>query len=264
MEQEQQTPGQRALELVRLLLPNWQPTPQEVLRWIRIALAVGIVILGVLLILDVIGLLFGIALLNLLKILALPITVGAAVPLLNSLQKNRELMVELEVEDQRAQDGALQAYLDQMGDLILHENLRQSKNDDNAREARTIARARTLTVLSRPDGSLKASVVQFLYESELIIKGRVVLDLSESDLGYANLRGANLRNADFSGPYFRMHGGANLRGADLYRARGIDVRAASAYLRDTIMPDGEKAAESPLLEMEEGPAGEDGENTGPS
>jgi hypothetical protein len=136
MEQEQQTPGQRALELVRLLLPNWQPTPQEVLRWIRIALAVGIVILGVLLSLDVIGLLFGIALLNLLKILALPITVGAAVPLLNSLQKNRELMVELEVEDQRAQDGALQAYLDQMGDLILHENLRQSKDDDNAREAR--------------------------------------------------------------------------------------------------------------------------------
>jgi hypothetical protein len=94
--------------------------------------------------------------------------------------------------------------------------------------------------------AFKASVVQFLYESELIIKGRVVLDLSESDLGYANLRGANLRNAD------------------LYRARGIDVRAASAYLRDTIMPDGEKAAESPLLEMEEGPAGEDGENTGPS
>jgi hypothetical protein len=94
--------------------------------------------------------------------------------------------------------------------------------------------------------AFKASVVQFLYESELIIKGRVVLDLSESDQGYANLRGANLRNAD------------------LYRARGIDVRAASAYLRDTIMPDGEKAAESPLLEMEEGPAGEDGENTGPS
>jgi hypothetical protein len=83
MEQEQQTSAQRALELIRVLLPNWQPTTQDVLRWIRVALAVGLAILGVLLILDVIGLLFGITLLKLLKVLAIPITVGAAVPLLN-------------------------------------------------------------------------------------------------------------------------------------------------------------------------------------
>jgi hypothetical protein len=50
------------------------------LQWIRIAVAVGSVLLVVLLILYVLGLLFGIPLLSLLKVLAILITVDAAVP----------------------------------------------------------------------------------------------------------------------------------------------------------------------------------------
>jgi septal ring factor EnvC (AmiA/AmiB activator) len=51
---------------------------------------------------------------------------------------------ERELEEQRAQDQALQAYLDQMSTLLLEKDLRSSDKDS---EVRTLARARTLTVL---------------------------------------------------------------------------------------------------------------------
>lgn len=64
-----------------------------------------------------------------------------------------------------------------MGQLLLHEDrpLRKSKEED---EMRTLARARTLTALSRLDGSRKRSVLQFLYETDLITRDRAVVDLT--------------------------------------------------------------------------------------
>src|SRR5215210_3309429 len=125
MAQKQHTSGERALELIRLLLPDWPPTTQEVVRWVRIALAVGIVILSVLLILDVVSSIFDIKLWNLLKILAVPLTVGAAVPWLNWAQKKRELETQatqkerdLEVADRQAEDAALHAYIDKMENML--------------------------------------------------------------------------------------------------------------------------------------------------
>ena len=55
-------------------------------------------------------------------------------------------------QEQRAQDPALQAYLDQMSTLLLEKDLRNSEEDS---EVRTLARARTLTVLERLDPSRK-------------------------------------------------------------------------------------------------------------
>jgi hypothetical protein len=68
------------------------------------------------------------------------------------------------VEEQRAQDAALQAYLDQMGTLLLKEELRKSEEDS---EVRTLARARTKTVLERLDSRRTAAVIEFLIEAEL-------------------------------------------------------------------------------------------------
>jgi len=67
----------------------------------------------------------------------------------------------------RAQDEALQGYLDQMGQLLLDKQrpLRQSKEGD---EVSTLARARTLTLLLRLESARKQTVVQFLYESGLL------------------------------------------------------------------------------------------------
>ena len=87
-----------------------------------------------------------------------------------------------EAAERRAQDEALQAYLDQMGQMLLDQErpLRQSKDGD---EVRTLARARTLTVLPRLDRDRKGSIIQFLYESGLIGGGRT---------GIIDLKGAHL------------------------------------------------------------------------
>jgi len=71
------------------------------------------------------------------------------------------------LEEQRAQEAGLNAYLDQMTQLLLDNNnkLRASKAGD---EVRSVARARTLTVLRVLDGARKATVLQFLYEAKLI------------------------------------------------------------------------------------------------
>jgi site-specific recombinase XerC len=59
-----------------------------------------------------------------------------------------------------------------------------------------LAKWQTLRVLPRLDGERKARVLQFLYETGLIIEERSVFDLLGADLRAAELRGANLRGAD--------------------------------------------------------------------
>src|SRR5687768_18419605 len=96
---------------------NWRLSAQQVRPWIKIACVVIGVPLSALLLLYISSFLLGRTVWDVFKVLAVPITVGAAVPLLNWLQKKREL----DVADQRAQDDALQAYLDQMAQLMLLE-----------------------------------------------------------------------------------------------------------------------------------------------
>jgi uncharacterized protein YjbI with pentapeptide repeats len=134
-----------------------------------------------------------------------------------SAQREREL----EVQNQWAQDAALQAYLDQMSTLLLDKNLRSPQEDS---EVRTLARARTLTILSRLDGDHERSVLQFLYESDLLSKGRVVVDLKGADLSEASLSAINLHGADLSE--------TNLRGADLNAAGLSDADLSDADLSD--------------------------------
>jgi uncharacterized protein YjbI with pentapeptide repeats len=117
---------------------------------------------------------------------------------------------ERELAKERAQDEALQAYLDQMSNLLLEKNLRTSEEDS---EVRTLARARTLTVLGRLDPSRKTAVYQFLVDADLVqsIDERdPIISLNGADLGGANVSDANLRNADLNG--------ADLNGADLSEA----------------------------------------------
>jgi len=245
VDRKQQTPGQRALELIRLLLPNWQPATQDVLRWIRIAIAVGIVILGVLLILDVISTIFGITLWKLLSVLAIPITLGAVVPLLSWLQSTRERQIaadteeasrkrELEVVGQRAQDEALQAYLDDMTNLMIDYHLRSPSQGEDVKDVRAVARSRTLTALPRLDARRKRSVLQFLYESDLATKDQVAVDLKGADLSGAHLSAANLSAADLSGVDLRSArlNAVDLREADLSDADLSDTDLSAANLHE--------------------------------
>jgi Zn-dependent protease with chaperone function len=56
---------------------------------------------------------------------------------------------EREISEDSQREAALQAYINNMSELLLHEKLRESGPND---EVRKIARVRTLTVLPRLDG----------------------------------------------------------------------------------------------------------------
>jgi hypothetical protein len=145
---------------------------------------------------------------------------------------------ELQTADRRAQDEALQAYLDQMSAMLMPNIDQPSLYDEpppnglrTVARVRTVARARTLTVLPRLDGDRKARVVQFLYEAGLITKGRPILALGGADLIEADLTGAILSDADLSG--------ADLSGATLHYARlsEADLRAANLRYANLIEAD---------------------------
>ena len=182
--------------------------------------------------------------LQLLSALAVPVVLAIAGFWFTTQQEARQQRIETlraeseeKIAEQRAQDEALQAYLDQIGQMLLDKErpLRESKPGD---EVQTLARARTLTVLARLDGDRKGSVMQFLYESGLIIKDPVTIFLEGADLSEANLRGAdltavqlqqtNLVEADLRGASL---GGANLSEAILYGANLNETGLSGADLR---------------------------------
>jgi hypothetical protein len=178
------------------------------------------------------------------------------------------------VPDQQLQDEALQTYLDQMSTLLIDKDLGDAEGN---RAVRTLARARTLTVLERLDPTHKRQVMQFLVDASLVQSGPgtepvmsllgadpsgvdltysapgdaqpyaavPVLDLSSADLTYADLSDANLS-------------GANLRHATGKTAEQLGGQAGS--LEGAIMPDGQKYEEW----LKSKGSGEDGENSGPS
>jgi hypothetical protein len=144
-----------------------------------------------------IGYRYDITLWDWIKLLIVPAVIAGGGLWFNRQQRERELETarqererEVEIAERRTQDEALQAYLDQMGQLLLDKDrpLRQSKEDD---EVRTLARARTLTLLSRLDRTRKRSAVQFLYESGLVDTERRIVDLTGADLSRANLSDAD-------------------------------------------------------------------------
>ena len=140
-------------------------------------------------------------------------------------QANRQQATETqqqELAEQRARDEALQAYLNQMSGLLLERDLRKSDEDS---EVRTLARARTLTVLGRLDPRGKIALMQFLVEADLVqrVDGRDPI----ISLRGAALRAADLRDADLSG--------ANLSDANLYEAFLYHVDLSGANLSDAFL-----------------------------
>jgi hypothetical protein len=135
---------------------------------------------------------------DLLQLLIVPLAL-AVIGLWFTVQQDAR---QSKIEEQRAQDAALQAYLGQMSTLMLEKELRNSEEES---EVRTLARARTLTVLSRLDPVRRKTVLRFLYEADLIFKPSSVVSLDG-----ANLQGVNLRYVDLSGHSFA---GGTLRGA---------------------------------------------------
>jgi uncharacterized protein YjbI with pentapeptide repeats len=160
----------------------------------------------------------------------------------------KRAQAEQDLAEQRAQDEALQAYLDQMSQLMLDRKLLEAEPGD---PVHTLAQARTSTVILRLDAEHSETVTRFLSDSGLARRtktyprllsgialphaklsdvslpsvGLAEADLSGVDLSDADLTAANLHNADLSGADLRD---ANLSIADLSSAdlRGADLSDA--------------------------------------
>jgi len=229
--EREQTPGWR-INVRRV------PTPAWILGGLVLLLA-----------LIVVGYRYQITLWDWLKLLIVPAVLAGGGIWFNKQQREREL----EIADQRTQDEALQAYLDQMSQLLTDKGLRSKAHwlDD----VRVTARARSLGALSRLDGERKRSVLQFLYEAQLINKDKKPLgdgttefearivglsgtDLTRADLRYltleeaalegAILENANLRDAELNNINL---GGAYLSGANLSNAKMKGARLVNAHLQ---------------------------------
>jgi len=184
--------------------------------------------------------------------------------------EDQRAQAERRLAEQSAQDEALQAYLDQLSDLLLEKDLR---NSEEGSEVRTLARARTATVIQRLDAEGNRNVIRFLNEAGLTKNRRSSIrllagvdlqgaqlggaDLGSTDLSYTNLsdanlldaklRGTDLSDADLKYAYLieANLSNANLNGADLIEAnlsnaRGItkeQLEKQTENLKDALMPD---------------------------
>lgn len=193
-----------------------------------------------------------------LQLLIIPLVLAIGGLWFSQIQKDRELkaaelrvqtereaaenraQTEREIAQDNQQETTLQEYIDKMSGLLLDEELCKPTAKE---EARKIARVRTLTVLPRLNGKRKGTVLQFLYEAQLINLDEQVIDLDGADLREANLLAANLSEANLSGVNLeeaylvgvKLKGanlstavlnGANLVGADL---SGADLHEATMY-----------------------------------
>jgi hypothetical protein len=233
VKREPRTARERAILLLRaalapgLLLPT--SSGQRLVWAVRIAIVLGVLIL--------ISSAVDKPLWSWLQLLIVPAVLAIGGYWFNRQQQNREFAIA----EQRTQDEALQAYLDQMSQLLTDKGLRSKTHwlDD----ARVTARARSLAALTRLDGERKKSLLQFLYEAQLINREKMPLKWEETqELGpdgptqfddrIVGLSGADLTSADLR--YITLSNaalnGAILENADLRNAKLNGVDLGGAYL----------------------------------
>jgi uncharacterized protein YjbI with pentapeptide repeats len=130
----------------------------------------------------------------------------------NNKRDDKRIAADRVAAEQARQDATLQAYLEQMSSLMLHEKLLISNEGDSVR---AVARTVTLTTLRRLDRGRKSEVVLFLAEAKLLSGRAPRVLLASADLSNTYLAGADLERADLSTTRLA---GALLVGADLKRA----------------------------------------------
>ena len=128
---------------------------------------------------------------------------------------------ERDLARQRAMDTALETYLDKMEGIVVELLPYLDDAEKGRSDIFPLARARTLTLLERLDGSRKRAVMRFLSETTMIHKLRGPIALQDADFSDAELTRMDLSDR-------------NLSGARLTRAKlantllwGTDLRAAN-------------------------------------
>jgi uncharacterized protein YjbI with pentapeptide repeats len=188
-----------------------------------------------------------------LSLLIVPLTLALGGILFNAAQQQhgqdmeeRRYQNDLRIQEKRAQDAALQAYLDKMSTLLLEHDLQSKEPTD---KESTLAQAYTATLLDVAGPQHKGRVLLFLYRSNLVTKGQRKVDLAQTDLTEADLGSAYLWNADLSHVNFdgtRLSGAylatsdmrsSILSNADLSRADLTGSVLKSADLRSANLTD---------------------------
>jgi uncharacterized protein YjbI with pentapeptide repeats len=159
-------------------------------------------------------------------------SITAAVGLANLRLTRKNLEQQRELEAQRAQGTALQAYYEQIGKLITEFDLRNTQRE----EIRELARGQTLTVLQEVDGNGRGSLLTFLYGAGLIGTENPAVVLTGAYLPEAALRGRNLTRVDLGNANLWK---ANLQGASLWRANLSAANLQRADLRKAILEEAE-------------------------
>jgi hypothetical protein len=136
--------------------------------------------------------------------------------------------VEREIAYENQQNEAVKSYIDDISQLILHDDLPEVLDTKNP--ARLIARIRTLTMLARLDSIRKRMVLHFLSESSLLLiyNGNSIVDLYGANLFEADLQSINLRCQNLKGVYLD---GANLQDAILKNCNSRGARISEANLK---------------------------------
>jgi uncharacterized protein YjbI with pentapeptide repeats len=193
-----------------------------------------------------------------LGLLIVPTVLALGAIYFNLAERRNELEIaqqerrnESRIAEERAQDARLQTYLDQMRELLLDRNLRDSQAGN---EVRHVAQTLTLIALRRLDRERRNILMQFLRSSQLIglheaqglvdthgnplgVNARNIVDfqqvdLSEADLSFIPLFLVNLTDSNFQGANLIGANltGANLTGANLTRADLIGANLTGANL----------------------------------
>src|SRR5829696_6943208 len=160
--------------------------------------------------------------------------------------ENQRAETERELAEQRAQDEALQAYLDQMSQLILDRKLLEIEQGNSVHEqgdpVHTLAQARTSTAILRLDAEHNESVTHFLITSGLAVRSEASARLLRgSTLSHAKLSGAHLSNADLSG--------ADLSNALMVNANLIGADLSGADLSDSLLDNADLVAHLPNADL---------------
>lgn len=178
-----------------------------------------------------------------LELLIIPLLVAIVTGVFTYYANERQNKIATQIseaEDNRNQVALLTKYLDEISRLVEERSL--LTDEDNSETSRTIARARTLTILRALDSDRKGELIQFLGAAELINKNRTIIDLNQADLSTAelnkalldkvNLKEVDLRDAKLQGAELVEANlrDAKLQGADLQNAKLQNINLAGANL----------------------------------
>lgn len=164
----------------------------------------------------------------------LKLIIAGAVPVVVAYYGQQiQIQAQTIANDEKHQE-ILSSYLEDITELLLEKNLRQSATDS---EVQMVARIKTLNTVRRLDGESKGQLLKFLYEADLIGKCQIdrnrliVLDKNK-DCQQAILHFKNASLDRTSVPSAILFPGIDLRGAELSQAFLVGTDLTNAQLQE--------------------------------